>query len=536
MSENGIMMKKAKQAQMIFEDIIEKTGITPLPTVFVGDDSKKEMFEKGCLEDNPFPGPLAAELTKLRVPAVKNLFKEERIPQTAAMAAVLSACSSAAAEIGKLRGDDVDHAKVYCDMAFAGIQADRVFMANYTNEEFKMKRLMAATHLSNALAGEWHKYKTKDGRTISLHAYYQNKLKKMVEALKLSKPYDQYLINTAEEDSKEVREVIAQYDAQELEDMIFDCGACATIVRDRTEWENSAVGKAVLSMPIVNVEKCAEGAAPCWGKANTRGPLSGMKVLDLTHIIAGPACSRILAEYGADVLLVRRGSYMNQEQCMNEYDGWAGKRLIDLDFQIPEQLERAKELIREADVITYTYRNGSLDKFGLSEEEIRTLNPNVIYSNLMCFSDTEWKNRPGWAPCAEDISGISIRNGSAEHPENLSGVPMDYFPGFLLALGTLQAISRKLKEGGGYHVVTSLTRGAQYLHECADFCNDWHETDKSIVAEHYDADVWNSMLQYVDGCAIPGNCGFTSPAVVNTAYPSRTENLRFTEGNEWSQN
>lgn len=535
MIEKGIMLKKAKQAQMIFEDLTGRTGITPVPTVFVGDDSKKEMFEKGCYEDNPFPGPLAAELTKLRVPAIKNLFEEETIPQTAAMAAVLSACGSVAIEIGKLRGDNVEDAAVYCDMAFAGLQADRVFMANYTNEEFKMKRLMAATHLSNALAGEWHKYKTKDGRTISLHAYYQNKLKKMVEALRLSKPYDQYLINTAEEDSKEVKEVIAQYNAQELEDMIFDCGACATIVRDRAEWEESAVGKAVLAMPVVKVEKCGEGCLPEWGKPNSRGPLSGIKVLDLTHIIAGPACSRLLAEYGADVLLVRRGNFMNQEQCMNEYDGWAGKRLINLDFRVPEQLERAKELIREADVVTYTYRNGCLDKFGLSEEEIRKLNPNIIYSDLMCFSDTEWKNRPGWAPCAEDISGISIRNGSAEHPENLSGVPMDYFPGFLLALGTLQALSRRLKEGGGYHVVTSLTRGAQYLHECADFCNDWHDTAQSKVVESYGAAEWNDMLQYVNGCAIPGECGFTSPAVVNTVYPVKTENLIFTEGDGWSQ-
>ena len=78
-------------------------------------------------------------------------------------------------------------------------------------------------------------------------------------------------------------------------------------------------------------------------------------MLDLTHIIAGPACSRILAEYGADVLLVRRGDFKHQEQAMLEFDGWAGKHSIQLDFNVPEQLERAKQPIREADVVTYSY-------------------------------------------------------------------------------------------------------------------------------------------------------------------------------------
>ncbi len=535
MAEQNMMMKKAKQAQMIYDDIVKKTGIKPYPVVFVGDEEKREMFEKGAYEDNPFPGPMAGELPKLRLPAIHNLFAEEVIPQTAAIGAVLSACSAAASEIGRLRGDNAEDAEIYCDMAFSGLQADRVFMANYTSGEFKMKRMMAATHLRTALAGEWYKHKTKDGRMISMHAYYMDKFKKLVEMLELKKPYDQYLITTVEEDLPEVEAAVKRYDAKELEDKIFACGASAVVVRDREEWENSTVGKAVLAMPIVRVDKCAEGGTAQWGIPNEKGPLAGIKVLDLTHIIAGPACSRILAEYGADVLLVRRGTFMDQEQCMNEYDGWAGKRMINLDFNIPEQLERVKELICEADVVTYTYRSGALDKFGLSEQEIRRMNPNVIYADLMCFSDTEWRNRPGWAPCAEDISGISIRNGSKEHPENLSGVPMDYFPGFLLALGTLQAIGKKLTEGGGYHVVTSLARGAQYLHECADFCNEWHETQFSRAVEFYETPEWNRLIHYVDGCAIPGECGFTSAAVVNTKYPPRKENLIFTEGVGWSQ-
>lgn len=234
-------------------------------------------------------------------------------------------------------------------------------------------------------------------------------------------------------------------------------------------------------------------------------------------------------------VLVAGGGVAEQESCMNEFDGWAGKRLINLDFNDAEQLARVKELIHEADVVTYTYRDGILDKFGLSEAGIRALNPNVVYSNLNCFSDTVWRNRPGWAPCAEDISGISIRNGSEEHPQNLSGVPMDYFPGFLLAIGTLLALRNRLTIGGGWKVTTSLTRGAMYLHECADLCASAGHEGSATVSERVDAPVWDSILQFTEGCAIPDTNGLPSPGAINTAWPFRPENLVFTEGDNWSQ-
>lgn len=239
-----------------------------------------------------------------------------------------------------------------------------------------------------------------------------------------------------------------------------------------------------------------------------------------------------MAEYGANVLLVRRGRFIEQEQTTTELDGWAGKHAINLDFNKPADLKRVKDLIREADVITYSYQNGSMDKFGLSEEEIRKLNPNVIYANAICFSDSVWKQRPGWAPLAEDISGLSIRNGSVESPKNLNGVPLDYFPGMLLTIGTLSAIAQKLQNGGGYKVTASLSRGAQYLHECSDMCAYLTgSTPSSKLETHTDEPIWDQMLQYVSGCAISGKIGFPAPATINTTYPLNLNNFRFSDGN-----
>ena len=537
MSAQEVMTKKARQAQVIFEDLVKRFDIEAIPTTFIAEPRREAQINRSCFQANPFPGVLAFALLAKSRPGVKKLFKEEKILQTPAIAAVLSACSSVATEIGRLRGDDVSGAETFCDLSFAGLQAIRLYMADHKGKEFTKVRIKSATMVNNALNGSFYKYRAKDGRDVSFHVYYQNQQQRLVKALGLSKPSEKYAMLSIKKDRKEIAEITARSTALELEELAFGCDTCGCMIRSREEWESSEVGKAVKAMPLIRQDKEAEGPAPVWGKPNSRGPLSGIKVLDLTHIIAGPACSRILAEYGADVLMIRRGRYVEQEQAMLEFDGWAGKQSIQLDFNVPEQLERAKQLIKEADVITYSYQNGTLDKFGLSEKDIRALNPNVIYSNLMCFSDTVWKDRPGWAPLAEDITGLSVRNGSLEKPVNLNGVPLDYFPGFILALGTLLTIAKKLKEGGGYKVTTSLTRGAQYLHECTDLCESGAvSSGLSKLTESSNEPIWDSVVQYVGGCATGGSAGFPSPATVNTAYPTNLRNMQFTDGNTgWTQ-
>lgn len=531
-----VLEKKAQQAQVIFDDLTKQFGIKPIPTVFVADKRREKQLKKACLTDNPFPPPVNITIRKKRKPGVELLFRDEKVLQTPAIAAVLAACSSVATEIGALRGDDVKGAETVCDVAFAGMQAIRLYMASHTGSKFALSRVLSAIRVNNAFNGSFFKYRAKDGRDVSFHVYYQDQLNKLAAALPYSKHGTKYTMLSMSKDKKEMADVVGRYDALDLEERAFDCGACGCMIRSREEWEASEVGKAVIAMPLIGQYKEHDCAAPEWGKPNSRGPLSGIKVLDLTHIIAGPACSRILAEYGADVLLVRRGEFVEQEQAMLEFDGWAGKNSIQLDFNVPEQLEKCKQLIKEADVITYSYQNGTLDKFGLSESDIRKLNPNVIYANLMCFSDTVWKDRPGWAPLAEDITGLSVRNGSLENPVNLNGVPLDYFPGFILALGTLLTIAKKLKEGGGYKVTTSLTRGAQYLHECTDLCEKGlGGKHASTIAESSDEPVWDNVLLPVAGCATGTAC-FPGPGTVNIAYPTNLRNMKFVDGQSgWNQ-
>ena len=532
MNSKEVLEQKAKQAQIAYDYLADILDISPaLPVTFIASTEAEKEFKKNYLKENPFPNVIAVVLAKLRKKAVERLFTEEKVVQTGVIAAVLSLCSNLASEIGELRGDDIQGSRIDCDISYAGLQAIRLYMANYYDREFKKSRLASAIRVDNAINGSFYKYKTKDGRYISFHTYYQSQQKKLVEAMKLKKSYDKFTLLSTKRDIRYLKKEVAKWDSHELEELAFSCGACACVLRDREEWEATEVGKAVKEMPLLSFAKTGQGKMKL-SRSLSKGPLSGIKVLDLTHIIAGPACSRILAEYGADVLLVRRGDFKHQEQAMLELDGWAGKDSIQLDLNKPDDLNKLKELIKQADVITYSYQNGCFDKFGLSEEEILKLNPRLIYSSLNCFSSTCWKTRPGWAPLAEDITGLSIRNGSKEKPINLNGVPLDYIPGFILALGTLMAIRDNLKTGVINKVSTSLTRGAMLLHEISDLYEENPlPSNLTSISDLPKSEEFSASRTYVATKAI-GKVGFPSPATHNTKYPDLEKNMSFSDGNK----
>ncbi len=532
MSTKDVLNKKANDARVVYDYLADLLQIeSKTPVTFIANEAAEKELKTNYLKENPFPHVIAFVLAKLRKKAVNRLFEDEKILQTPTIAAVLSLCANVAGEIGELRGDDLAGSEIYSDISYAGLQAIRLYIANYYDKKFRKTRLASAIRVDNAINGSFYKYQTKDNRYISFHTYYQSQQKCLVEALKLKKPYDKFTLMSTKRDIRYLKKEIRKYDSLELENLAFDCGACACVLRDRKEWEETEVGKAVKDMPLIRFEEKGNHRMNLPSSLE-KGPLTGIKVLDLTHIIAGPACSRILAEYGADVLLVRRGKYVDQEQAMLELDGWAGKDSIQLDLNISEDLARMKELISQADVIVYSYQNGCFDKFGLSEEEIRKINPNVIYSNLMCFSDTVWKDRPGWAPLAEDITGLSIRNGTKENPVNLNGVPLDYIPGFILALGTLIAIRDNLKTGKVSKVTTSLTRGAMLLHEVSDFCEKKNvPSDRTKITDKPLAGQFEHIRTYVDTKAI-GKVGFPSMATYHSKYLHPEKNMSFSDSNK----
>ncbi len=222
---------------------------------------------------------------------------------------------------------------------------------------------------------------------------------------------------------------------------------------------------------------------------------------------------------------------------MLELDGWAGKNSIQLDFNIPKELERAKELVKEADIVICSYQNGALDRFGLSENDIHDLNPNVIFGSLVCFSDSVWQTRPGWAPCAEDITGLSVRNGSLENPVNLNGVPLDYIPGMILFSGIMRALKLQITEGGAYSVHGSLTRGGYWLHECTDLWENGKKPNQknSTLSKEHSVKIWEQVFHKVENTAV-GDVYFPAPATFVGESANVFDNMHFTDGNHGFKN
>lgn len=529
------MKKKALEAQICYEDLLQRLELdTDTEVVFhVADESQKKLMMDACYQNNPFPGIPKAVLLSLRKKAIKRLFQDELVIQTAPAASILALNAAMGNDILTLRTGKKNENPIVCDIGFAGLQVVRLYMMAYHGDKaFAKSRYQSATRVDNALNGSFYKYKTKDEKYFSAHVYYESQKRRMMKLLAIKKDPDKFQLLSLPIDKLTTAKAIGSFDALDLEEKAFETGACGCMLRDRKEWEQSEVGKAVCEMPLYRLTKVGDAPKKDFGNDTSRGPLTGVKVLDLTHIIAGPACTRILAEQGADVLLVRRGSFTNQEQAMLELDGWAGKHAIHLDFNVKEQLERMYELVKEADVIVSSYQQGALDRFGLSQEELRRRNPNAIIASMMCFSDSVWRTRPGWAPLAEDITGLSIRNGSRENPVNLNGVPLDYIPGFLMAAGVLEALKRSMTEGGAYEVIGSLTRGGYWLHQCTDLCE---KPDSDSVYKHCSVGTGMQIPQWKKlWCEIPdtavGTVLFPMPATYQAGAVEPYGNMHFTHG------
>ncbi len=525
-----VMKEKAEQAQICYEDLKGKLEIeTDAKIIFSLSAKRFWQMLFACFKDNPFP-KVKVVLCFLRLKAVVRLFKRERVVQTGPAAAALTLNAVLCNEIAKVRNGKANANPIECDVAFSGLSVVRLYMMAYGgNDGFKEERCNSGMRVNNALNGSFYKYETKDGRKFSAHVYYESQKAKLMKALELSSEPKKFTMDTMKKDKVDVTKVMKKYTGLELEELAFSSGASGCMLRSRQEWELAEFGKAVCEMPLFRLKKVADAPVKTYGPSGKKGPLSGIKVLDLTHIIAGPACTRLLAEQGAEVTLVRRGRFENQEQAMLELDGWAGKHLVSLDFNDTSQLEQVKQLVRESDVIVSSYQYGVFDKFGLSKEDIHTLNPNLIYGSMTCFSDSIWQERPGWAPLAEDITGLSIRNGSIEKPKNLNGVPLDYIPGFILCCGILKALKLSMTVGGSYDVSASLTRAGYWLHECTDICErGTNDTVSSRIQNGTKTPLWNEVLHTVEDTAV-GTVKFPAPAVWQEGSESMKVNMRFWE-------
>ncbi|KAF2273427.1 alpha-methylacyl-CoA racemase [Westerdykella ornata] len=316
-------------------------------------------------------------------------------------------------------------------------------------------------------------YKTKDGRFFHLHGSMNPEPTQASVGLP---PYNRE-ITTPEESWKPYMEKVGQIDSQEMQRLASDeYKQAGTICWTIDEFKDSEHGKAnahVGLYEIFPVENSRSKQPPCWWpespETSPRRPLAGLKVVDLTRVIAAPAVTRGLAELGASVMRIT-APHITDMSALHVDFNW-GKWNAHLDFREEEDREKLRALVREADVVVQGYRPGVLDKYGFSVDGLLELTKDrergLIVVRENCYGwNGPWSYRSGWQQISDACVGVSMEFGRAmgnDEPVTPVFPNSDYSTGVAGVIAILDAILRRGAEGGSYKVDIALNYYSQWL-------------------------------------------------------------------------
>lgn len=261
-------------------------------------------------------------------------------------------------------------------------------------------------------------------------------------------------------DPESVARAVAGRDAEELEEAFAHAGLPGAFSRSREEWARHPQGRLLQRLGPVRIEKVRDGEPvrlPMGGR-----PLSGVRVLDLSHVLAGPVTGRTLAEQGAEVLQILSPNRI--EPLSVTLDTAWGKRSAHLDLGRAADAEQARKLAAEADVIICSYRTGAMDRHGLGPNDFLNV-PGKVYVSVTAYGGKgPWRHRRGYDPVGQLVCGLAISEGSMGRPKLAATVTLnDYLTAYFGAAGAVTGLIRRWEEGGSYHVHVSLTQSSMWL-------------------------------------------------------------------------
>lgn len=266
-------------------------------------------------------------------------------------------------------------------------------------------------------------------------------------------------------DRADVAAAVALRTADEVEQAVVDAGGCAAALRTRDSWSAHPHGAAVADEPAVRTVGCP-GELTLPGLLEGGGALSGVNVLDLTRVIAGPVCTRFLAAHGATVLRIDPPGFEEVGALLPETT--AGKRSAWLDLSTATDRDRFLSLVGEADVVVHGLRPGAMERHGLGPRELRDANPTVVTARLDAYGwRGPWAGRRGFDSLVQMSCGIAAAGMAAagsDRPTPLPVQALDHGTGHLLAA----AVARALASGRPADVTASLVGVANLLVEMPD--------------------------------------------------------------------
>ena len=333
--------------------------------------------------------------------------------------------------------------------ATAALKSKNYFQAKNANGVFE--NVTDASHEANrGLTGI---FQTKDGRWLLPHFGLDHLRRRMLDLLQ------------ADANTDSIAKAVAKWDALELENAIDEARVCGGMIRTNEEWLQEPHGKILAAKPVVEIIKIGD-SEPEPMPAGDR-PLSGIKALDLTRILAGPITGRTLAEHGADVLMV---SAPHLPQVWSYVaDTSHGKRSCYLDLRDEREKQTLIDLVKTADVFSQGYRPDKINQMGLGPEALAEIRPGLVYVSINCYgADGPFSHRGGWEQIAQIMTGIAaegVQSSSGYKPKTLPAAANDYITGYLGAYGTLLALARRAREGGSYHVRVSLCQTGMMIYD-----------------------------------------------------------------------
>lgn len=276
----------------------------------------------------------------------------------------------------------------------------------------------------------------------------------------------------------EVGAKIAEWKAVELETAAFEAGIVISALRTYDQWDSLPQAKAVHDFPI-QVQKISEGPPGLHKYLAGSGAdkcLRGLRVLEMSRVIATPVAGKTLAAHGADVLWVTSPNLPDQPGL--DRDLGRGKRTIRLDIDVEEEKRKLFELVDSADVFLQGFRPGSLASRGLSAKELAARSPQgIICANMSAYGQAgPWREKRGFDSLVQTCSGMNISEaehyGKGEPARPMPCQALDHAGGYFLAAGVMTALYRQATEGGSYQVDVSLAGVMKYLRSLGQYQND----------------------------------------------------------------
>jgi crotonobetainyl-CoA:carnitine CoA-transferase CaiB-like acyl-CoA transferase len=396
--------------------------------------------------------------------AVTLTGKEPQLPSSFRVAAAaqtsIAAAGLAAAQIWKLRSGQPQQIAVDMQHAVVECRSER-----YLRVDGK-----PPGPAWDAIAGI---YKTRDRRFLRLHTNFRHHRDAVCKVLNCRPERD------------DVQAALLRWDGEAFETAAYAGGCVVALMRSYEEWSALPHAKALAELPLISIEKIGETEPKPWPAGDR--PLAGLRVLDLSRVIAGPVAGRTLAAHGADVLLIS-GPDLPAIPWLT-IDTGRGKLTSLIELKGEQGRGSLRDLLADADIFSQGYRPRSLAALGFSPQDAARISPGIVYVSLSAYGHKgsrqgSWAERRGFDSLVQTSTGFNHAEGQAagvDGPKELPAQMLDHGSGYLLAFGAMMAKARQAREGGSWHVRVSLARTGYWLWDigrlpeglkAADYKND----------------------------------------------------------------